>query len=248
MKKFASIILAVLTICTMLSFAAISASAAGVKMGINPDNDGNIIADGSGYSVADTCTINKLEIKSGSIYIGPGVTVTVTESVTIAEGATLEIVGKLEMSENATAQNAGTVKLVCCGTLTDPSHVIQNIEPAHKFDNGEKCNYCEAKCPHEQQFTFCLDCGTVLQNSDTSQGLSFNLPAGESVGTIGPAMNPQDPGIAPVRTSGGSVGGIGLGSVISEGSLTIIVGVAAAVVFGLGGFILGRKKKKKTEE
>ena len=35
------------------------------------------------------------------------------------------------------------------------------------------------------------------------------------------------------------------GSVLSEGSLTIVVGIAAAVVFGLGGFILGTKKKKK---
>ncbi len=34
------------------------------------------------------------------------------------------------------------------------------------------------------------------------------------------------------------------GSVFSEGSLTIIVGIAAAVVFGLGGFFLGTKKKK----
>lgn len=33
------------------------------------------------------------------------------------------------------------------------------------------------------------------------------------------------------------------GSVLSGGSLTVIVGVAAAVVFGLGGFFLGRKKK-----
>lgn len=34
------------------------------------------------------------------------------------------------------------------------------------------------------------------------------------------------------------------GSVLSKGSLAIIVGIAAAVVFGLGGFFLGRKKKK----
>ena len=33
------------------------------------------------------------------------------------------------------------------------------------------------------------------------------------------------------------------GSVLSNGSLTIVVGVAAAVIFGLGGFILGKKKK-----
>ena len=38
------------------------------------------------------------------------------------------------------------------------------------------------------------------------------------------------------------------GSTLSEGSLTIIVCIAAAVVFGLGGFILGKAagKKKKT--
>ena len=35
------------------------------------------------------------------------------------------------------------------------------------------------------------------------------------------------------------------GSILSEGSLTIIVGIAAAAVFGLGGFFLGMKKKKK---
>ena len=34
------------------------------------------------------------------------------------------------------------------------------------------------------------------------------------------------------------------GSAISEGNLTLIVGIAAAVVFGLGGFFLGTKKKK----
>ena len=35
------------------------------------------------------------------------------------------------------------------------------------------------------------------------------------------------------------------GSTLSEGSLTIIVGIAAAVVFGLGGFILGKAAGKK---
>ena len=40
----------------------------------------------------------------------------------------------------------------------------------------------------------------------------------------------------------------GTGSILSEGSLVIIVGVAAAVVFGLGGFILGTKKKKKNAQ
>ena len=40
----------------------------------------------------------------------------------------------------------------------------------------------------------------------------------------------------------------GGGTTLSEGSLTIIVGIAAAVVFGLGGFILGTKKKKKNAQ
>ena len=35
-----------------------------------------------------------------------------------------------------------------------------------------------------------------------------------------------------------------VGSALSEGNMTLIVGIAAAVVFGLGGFFLGTKKKK----
>ncbi len=33
----------------------------------------------------------------------------------------------------------------------------------------------------------------------------------------------------------------GTGSIFSEGSLTIIVGIVAAAIFGLGGFFVGRK-------
>lgn len=36
---------------------------------------------------------------------------------------------------------------------------------------------------------------------------------------------------------------LGTGTIISEGSLTIIVGIATAVIFGLGGFFVGRKTK-----
>ena len=35
----------------------------------------------------------------------------------------------------------------------------------------------------------------------------------------------------------------GTGSTLSEGNMTIVVGVACAAVFGFGGFFLGRKKK-----
>ena len=35
------------------------------------------------------------------------------------------------------------------------------------------------------------------------------------------------------------------GSALSEGDLTILVGTVCAVVFGLGGFFIGTKKKKK---
>ena len=37
----------------------------------------------------------------------------------------------------------------------------------------------------------------------------------------------------------------GEGSTLSEGNLTIIVGIAAAVVFGLGGFLVGKAAGKK---
>ena len=37
-----------------------------------------------------------------------------------------------------------------------------------------------------------------------------------------------------------------LGSTLSEGNMTIIAVIAAAAIFGFGGFFLGTKKKKKT--
>ena len=51
-------------------------------------------------------------------------------------------------------------------------------------------------------------------------------------------------GVCPNCGMGASV----IGSILSEGSLVIVCTVAAAVVFGLGGFLLGMKKKKKPAE
>lgn len=34
------------------------------------------------------------------------------------------------------------------------------------------------------------------------------------------------------------------GSTLSDGNITIIVGIACAAVFGIGGYILGNKNKK----
>ena len=43
-----------------------------------------------------------------------------------------------------------------------------------------------------------------------------------------------------------SMQGMGKGAALSDGSLTIIVGVVSAVVFGFGGFFIGKAVGKKS--
>lgn len=48
------------------------------------------------------------------------------------------------------------------------------------------------------------------------------------------------------KDCGETISAGGSASILSEGNMTIVCTVAAAVVFGLGGFLLGRKKKPAT--
>ena len=69
----------------------------------------------------------------------------------------------------------------------------------------------------------CVDCGKVLSSTELGRDV-----------TVTKTTAPYQPNSDPTPT----------GSILSGGSLTIICTVAAAVIFGLGGFVLGRKKKK----
>ena len=91
-----------------------------------------------------------------------------------------------------------------------------------------------------------MDCGTVLHSANPSQGLSYFLLDGEDAGRIEPAAKPQESGI--LRVDGSETGGpgtssMGVGFVLSEGSLTVIVGMVCLAVGFLAAMLIFRKKK-----
>lgn len=88
-------------------------------------------------------------------------------------------------------------------------------EDGHFMENGF-CKICGMYCPHESEPTKTVVSAEKVSCPDCGETLSFTE-----------ITEPEN-----------------TGSVLSGGSLTIICTVAAAAVFGVGGFFLGRKKKK----
>ena len=74
---------------------------------------------------------------------------------------------------------------------------------------------------------FCADCGEILSSTKVDSYHTI-----KNVSDFYHTNSDATPDTTPT------------GSILSGGSLTIICTVAAAVIFGLGGFVLGRKKKK----
>ena len=81
-----------------------------------------------------------------------------------------------------------------------------------------------------------LGSGWKKSEANRDSGLFLSLVSTESIPAEVRAMAEKD------------YPNLSTGSTLSEGSLTIIVGIAAAVIFGLGGFFIGKAagKKKKT--
>ena len=75
---------------------------------------------------------------------------------------------------------------------------------------------------------YCKDCGDLLETEEVR---------GETVVTRGETVITET-----------EVGEGGTASTLSEGNMTIICTVAAAAIFGVGGFVLGRKKQKAEVE
>lgn len=88
----------------------------------------------------------------------------------------------------------------------------------------------------------------TLDLSQCSRGINYNTSL--HIGDTGEFIYTPDPNEAEAISGGGYSRDVIFrnGSILSEGNLTIIVGVAAAVVFGIGGFFIGKavEKKKKT--
>lgn len=107
----------------------------------------------------------------------------------------------------------------CGGTFTGRIYDEGTITyDKHTFVEGV-CSVCDHHCPHE------------TWDNGVCHICSYACPHdGNTCVACGKELH--------------SLGNGAIGSALSEGSLTIVCTVAAAVIFGLGGFLLGKKKKK----
>lgn len=179
-------------------------------------------------------------------------------------------------SHKHTYQNGVCVNCGVSGcVLGENNHTYQNyvctvcgaIDPAHphSYENSI-CTICKYKCVHilfDEDTYKCVNCGAFQcdVNGHTFDGGKCTLcnicqceikghsyRNGKCTVCGETCKNEFHNGKYVCPDCGMSFNATATGSVLSEGSLTIICTVAAAVIFGLGGFLLGKKKKKPEDE
>lgn len=219
MKKTASLIFAVLTVCAAMIFTAVPAFAASeptkldVKENIKID-DGGVYVISSGNH-----TVQKLEVLSGTLIIGSQADVTVSLNADIR--GTVIISGALRLSRDNPLTLYGKIyvdggRLTGYGSYSGTGAMIRG----HAFDNGI-CKGCGYQCQHSGGFSDgkCSFCGWECPHTHTK-----TVTVCEDCGL--------ETGIA------------GTGSMLSEGSLTLIVGVACLAVGFLAATFIFKTKKK----
>ncbi len=221
-KRIASLILTVILLVTVLSVFSVPASAAGepVELKLNSHENG-IFLNGGDYIISSgDYTVDTFNIDADCILtIGRDAKVTVTRKF-YNNSATIHILGALivEVDGDDYAYNDGTIRVSCGGTFTGRINDGGTVTyDKHTYVDGV-CSVCDHHCPHEWKDGVCKECG-------------YHCPHdGNTCVECGKELH--------------SLGNGAIGSTLSNGSLTIICTVAAAVVFGLGGFFIGTKKKK----
>ena len=247
MKKFASLLLTVVMLATMLTVFTIPAFAEDVFTEISPDTykvTGNCIVSKPGDYEVDTH-----HIESGSTMIlGRGVTVTIN-TINFHEGATLIVYGTFNILDGTGGEQKANVKIVRCSGGSIQGRAPHGIESVDHYRVNGVCLGCGDGCSHEGGFinSKCKDCDFVCLHEKGFTNSECNVcdyvctHEGEICTNCG-----TDLSIKEESTSETSENGTDLtGSTLSEGSLTIICTVAAAVVFGLGGFFVGKAARKK---
>ena len=260
MKKFVSLLLTVALFATMLCVFALPAMAEDTPIEVTPGQhaNGNLyidLNDGKNYILKQDCTLYTLRVKNNSkLTIASGVKVVLVDAfstadnglITIQYGAaltvnyslfsnkgTLNVYGTFDISKCDIAINEGTINYY---TDTGSSNVIglnslenygtiNDLGPCkHSYNNNGACTICGFLCPHDTWNNgVCTDCNYACKHD-------INNLCDECINKI-VADNETNPDYS--------------ASTLSEGSLTVIVGVACSVVFLAVGFFIGTKKKKK---
>ncbi|MCQ2436201.1 MAG: hypothetical protein MJ101_04780 [Clostridia bacterium] len=121
--------------------------------------------------------------------------------------------------------------------ITDGVCLICNTHCPHKTWENSECVECHKKCTqHDWNGGVCSICHIPCDHDwDSATGIcnicQYHCSHdGNTCALCGKQLH--------------SLGNGAIASALSKGSLAVIVGVATAVIFGLGGFFLGRKKKR----
>ena len=255
MKKIITLaltVILVLSLCAPVFADGVQSVLAGYG-GEYDGEEGSAIGDNNNYLTIeeDTTLESAAEIVVAGIDIASGATLTIAEGTTvrfvkkkgsdnygveyadfnISEGAALVVNGSLVGSSNThvrftcegdiTLNAGGMISFVYTGSL--PTKVLLYLTTLDVFTNE---SFGDGPCiyAHNHKFgenDFCYVCGHSKS------------------GTTSPYQSYPDPGLFPISYPA---------STLSEGSVTVIVGVACAVVFLALGIVIGMaisKKKKK---
>ena len=158
-------------------------------------------------------------------------TLSITGAISVNNSGTINVRGTLIITDTAEALNNGTINVV--GTLS-----ITGATDAENYGTVRVCGCTGGKLEgtinnsgfgtvttydgHYYVDGKCFACGYECPHED----LKCN--------TCGKKLSQKA-----ISSEGG------IASTISEGNVSVIVGIACAAVFGIGGYLLGSKKKKE---
>ena len=194
---------------------------------------------------------NNSTVEIGGTFSGGSCLSSFTSGVTLLESGKFETKFTDEKRANAFAEKVSKYKT----TITeindgDYRYLVTVDGHVHDFTRGE-CE-CGELCPHNQGFTAggkCVICSWQCPHEEWNDGLceKCGYACKHEAGHLKEVVSAERE-YCPDCDKTLSLNEIetttsGAGSTISEGNMTIVVGVTAAVIFGLGGFILGRRKK-----
>lgn len=274
MKKLLSLLLTAVMLCSMLAVFAVPVMAVedlivsdNTEITENADRSLIKIAKGAVLTVKNGVSLNARNILNyGTLIIEADSAVTIQNMLTNAVGSKtiiepnakvkslnisnstdtyLEIGGEMRIGNeyhyptlsfdgDISIKDSGMIEVI----IPDAQIRRKNAQFFEKFCFTMTNNAITAYGIHNIENGLCIRCGK--HGCDVTNG-SHIFQNGKCTACGYICQNNFHNGVCPEC---GMRANAVLGSVFSGGSLAVIFGIAAAVIFGAGGFLLGRRKKK----
>ena len=228
MKKLISLLLALV----MLISLAVPAFAVDEPTEIGPNETNEIrIPNKGNYIINEDCDVKTIMSSddNSTLTIAKGVTVKVTEY--LFNSGSINVLGTLIIAGAAYAENTGTINVVGTLSITDDAYAENSGTVRVCGCTGGKLEGTIDNSGHGTVTTYdghyyvdskCFACGYEC----THEGVKCN--------TCGKNLSQKA-----ISSEGG------IASTISEGNISVIVGIACLAVGIGGGYLLGKKKKEK---